>query len=182
VQSLNLPGTLAAIGQIWIVESLPEGESKSGKRLWDELDDHCSAHPVNLRIGYLEAPSADVLIGYLDDLLLDIQASGRNAILHIECHGSDDATGLILGDGSYLGWDVLKPKLEAINIASRFNLILVLKGPKDPLDQASAGSISSRRAPQKRMAGYAVADATSVEGSRPATVSPRRTSFPVLRS
>jgi hypothetical protein len=121
-----LPGTLAAIGQIWIVESLPEGESRSGKRLWDELDDHCSAHPVNLRIGYLEAPSADVLIGYLDDLCLDIQASGRNAILHIECHGSDDATGLILGDGSYLGWDELKPKLEAINIASRFNLILIL--------------------------------------------------------
>ena len=57
-----------------------------------------------------------------------------------------------------------------------------VKGPKDPLDQASAGSISSRRAPQKRMAGYAVADATSVEGSRPATVSPRLTSFTVLRS
>jgi len=126
VRSLNLPGTLAAIGQIWIIESLPDGEFKTGKRLWEELDDHCSAHPVNLRIGYMEAPSAEAMTGYLDDLRLDIHASGRNAILQIECHGSDDATGLILADGSYLGWDELKPKLEAINIASRFNLILVL--------------------------------------------------------
>jgi hypothetical protein len=31
-----------------------------------------------------------------------------------------------LADGSYLGWDELKPKLEAINLASRFNLILVI--------------------------------------------------------
>jgi hypothetical protein len=51
-----------------------------------------------------------------------------------------------------------------------------VKGAKDLLDKASAGSISRRRAPQKRVAGSAVADATSVErltsrpGSR-ATVS-----------
>ncbi len=89
--------------------------SSSGKRLW-----------VNLRIGYLEALSAAEMLGYLDDLRADIETTSRNAIVQIECHGSDDATGLILADGSYLGWDELKPKLEAINIASRFNLVLVL--------------------------------------------------------
>lgn len=125
-QLLYQPGELAKVGQIWIIESLPEGESKSGKKLWDELDDHCTAHPVSLRIGYCEANSATEMLGYLDDLRADIEATGRNAILQIECHGSGDATGLILADGSYLGWDELKPSLEAINIASGFNLVLVL--------------------------------------------------------
>ena len=67
-----------------------------------------------------------MLLGYLHDLRLDVQASGHNPILHIECHGSDDATGLILADGSFLSWDELKPKLEGINIASKFNTVLVL--------------------------------------------------------
>jgi len=78
-QSLNLPGTLAAVGQIWIIESLADGEFKSGKRLWDDLSDHCEAHPVNLRIGYLEAPSAAEMLGYLDDLRADIETTSRNA-------------------------------------------------------------------------------------------------------
>lgn len=125
-QSRNLPGTLAAIGQIWIIKSLPCGHFKSGKRLWEDIDDHCSANPVNLRIAFVEARSADEMMGYLDDLRADIEATGLNAILQIDCHGSDDATGLVLADGSYLSWDELKPKLEAVNIASRFNLVLVL--------------------------------------------------------
>jgi hypothetical protein len=125
-QLLYQPGELAKVGQILIIESLPDGESKSGKKLWDELDDHCTAHPVNLRIGYCPANSAAEMLGYLDDLRADIDATGLNAILHIECHGSDDATGLILADWSFLSWDELKPKLVAINIASGFNLVLIL--------------------------------------------------------
>jgi hypothetical protein len=49
-----------------------------------------------------------------------------------ECHPADRMSrerrrnGTILADGSYMGWDELKPELEAINIASGFNLVLVL--------------------------------------------------------
>jgi hypothetical protein len=37
-----------------------------------------------------------------------------------ESHGCDSATGLILADRSFLGWDKLKPKLQAINVTSGF--------------------------------------------------------------
>jgi len=94
--------------------------------LWDDLSDFCIAHPTNLALAYREATSGADMLGYLEDLRVNIAATRRNAILQIECHGSDDGTGLILADGSYLGWDELKPQLEAINIASGFNLVLVL--------------------------------------------------------
>jgi hypothetical protein len=123
-QLVYKPGDLAKVGQIWIIESLPAGELKTGKRLWEELSDHCTAHPVNIRIGYCEAPSAAVFFGYLDDLRADIEATGRNAIVQIECHGNQQ--GLGFADGSFSPWPDIKPKLEAINLASRVNLIVVL--------------------------------------------------------
>jgi hypothetical protein len=125
-QLLFQPGELAKVGQIWIIESLGADESKTGKRLWEDLSDLCVAHPTDLGLAYCEASSGADMLGYLGDLRASIVATGRNTILQIECHGSEDATGLILADGSYMGWDELKPELEAINIASGFNLVLVL--------------------------------------------------------
>lgn len=123
-QLLYQPGDLAKVGQIMIIESLPDGEMKTGKRLWEDLADHCTEHPVDIKIGYCEASSAADFFGYLDDLRTNIEETGRNAILQIECHGNDD--GLGLADGSFLPWADIKPKLEAINLISRFNLLLIL--------------------------------------------------------
>jgi hypothetical protein len=125
-QLLFQPGELAKVGQIWIIESLGADDSKTGKRLWEDLSDLCVAHPMDLGLAYCDASSGEDMVGYMGELRANIAATGRNAILHIECHGSEDATGLILADGSYIGWDELKPQLEAINIASGFNLVLVL--------------------------------------------------------
>ena len=61
----------------------------------------------------------------LEELRVSVAATGLNPILDIECHGDDDL-GLQLADGSRIAWDELKTALEAINLAARFNLILVL--------------------------------------------------------
>jgi hypothetical protein len=81
-QALYQPGGRAKIGQILIIESLPEVEMKTGRRLWQDLDDHCTAHPANIKIGFCQAPSSADFLGYLDDLLIDIEKSRLNAFAH----------------------------------------------------------------------------------------------------
>jgi hypothetical protein len=40
------------------------------------------------------------LLSSLDELQKNVERTGRKAILHFECHGSADCSGLVLRDGS----------------------------------------------------------------------------------
>jgi hypothetical protein len=62
----------------------------------------------------------------LEDLRIDVERTHRFPILDIECHGLSDLSGLCLSDGSSASWDILKSYLLAINLASKFNLFLIM--------------------------------------------------------
>jgi hypothetical protein len=118
------PGPLAQVSQVWIVESLPAGDFRTGRRLSEEIAAILQSTAIDIPVIFRTPASSDKLMTLLDELCADILATGLNPILDIECHGNMD--GLKLSDNSFLAWSEIKPKLEAINIASGFNLILLL--------------------------------------------------------
>lgn len=62
----------------------------------------------------------------LEELRSDVERTGRYPILDIESHGLENHSGVALRDGSRVTWAELKPYLQAINLASRFNLVLIM--------------------------------------------------------
>jgi len=59
----------------------------------------------------------------LEKLALDAE-SGDSPIIHIECHGYDDRSGLCLADGSAIDWAELTAPLVRINVATRCVLLV----------------------------------------------------------
>jgi hypothetical protein len=124
LQLFNEPGELAKIGQVWFVESVTEGHT--GRRLRESLEDLLATTSRRIKVVFRTPRNRAELLAVLEELRVDVLASRLNPILDIECHGSDDRSGLIAAGGEYISWEELKPALEAINLATRVNLVLVL--------------------------------------------------------
>lgn len=117
---------LSKVGQVWVIESLGENERHTGIMIRDHLLDLFLARGIEVEVTYRPVASAAELLAALRDLSSDVERTRRYPILDIECHGLADYSGLALRDGSVASWDVLKPYLQAVNFASRFNLFLIL--------------------------------------------------------
>jgi len=110
--------------KIWVIESLPEGDLKTGQNLVDnqlaqvkisQPDLHVSLNRPETKAQFLR------LLIIIRDQTLDV---GMYPMLHIECHGSQD--GLFTSNGELLKWDDLREALIEINEACRLNLVILL--------------------------------------------------------
>lgn len=119
-------GELAKVGQICVIESLRDDERHTGRAITEHLLDLFLARSVDVRVTLRVVTSATELLTSLEDLCADVERTRRFPILHIECHGLTDLSGVCLSDGSSASWEALKPALLAINLASRFNLFLIM--------------------------------------------------------
>jgi len=125
MQKYGTRGSLGAVSAVVIIESLPDGETKTGKRLRDDLEQITISIGNEFAVRYVTAQSAEELESLLIELQAWVVASGGIGLcLHIECHGGKD--GLELADESQMSWDRLRPLLANINLASRMNLLLWL--------------------------------------------------------
>jgi hypothetical protein len=108
---------------IYVVESLPPGDLRSGQELYDAvLIPAKHAHP-GLHVEYHRVASRAELDAALRKIEHDCATGGRGPLLHIEAHGDTD--GLQLGDGAHVPWTALTPQLARINRASRMNLLVL---------------------------------------------------------
>jgi hypothetical protein len=119
-------GELAKVGQVWIIESLADDERHTGRAIREHLLDLFAARNLPLKVTFRAVTSATELLACLDELRSDVERTRRYPILDIECHGLNDFSGLCLGDHSVVLWETLKRPLQAINLASRFNLFLIM--------------------------------------------------------
>jgi hypothetical protein len=115
---------LSTVGQIWVIESLGEHERHTGTAIRDHLRDILIPLERAPAVVYRDVPGREELLAALAELRADVERTGRYPILDIECHGGRD--GLGLRDGSLVTWVELKPYLQAINLASRFNLVILM--------------------------------------------------------
>ncbi len=108
------------------MESLPPGHLSTGKRLHEDIETLKVFHRDGLEVELREAPTRGDFLACLADVQKDAERHAKYPILHIECHGANDTTGLVLADGSFVSWRELKPILTEINVATRCNLLIVL--------------------------------------------------------
>ena len=125
IQKYGTHGTLGAICAVVIIESLPAGDSPTGQRLRDDLEQFAISMGDLFAVRYVTARSADELESLLIELwAFVVESNGIGLCLQIECHG--DKNGIQLADGSSMSWDRLRPLLVNVNLASRMNLIFWL--------------------------------------------------------
>jgi hypothetical protein len=108
---------------IYVLESLRDGDPKTGQSLFDEI-----VFPHTRTLEGVEAECWRVrnekeLRARLREIERRTRSEGRRPIVHFETHGFD--RGLELADGDLVAWTSLIPELIAINEASRMNLLVV---------------------------------------------------------
>lgn len=113
------------ISKIAVLQSLPKGELQTGKRLNEDIQTLNVFHGRGLDVSFHDVPTKQDFLAALATIQGEA-LRGVYPLLHIECHGAADETGIVLADGSFLAWKELKPLLTAINVATRCNLLVVM--------------------------------------------------------
>lgn len=117
--------TAARFSRIVIIQSLPPSDSPTGRNLRDAIES-TAVFNHSISVEFTEARTATDFF----KALAGVQATAENTtncpILHLECHGLSDKTGLSLGDGTSVPWVELKPVLERLNQATGCNLFVTL--------------------------------------------------------
>jgi len=112
--------------KIIIIESIPDGEMKTGKKLYDDIMPINIANNEKLMISFDVVSSETELVDFLRGLYREIREKGIYPIIHIECHGDSEKKGLVLSNGDFIFWAKLYELLQPINEVMRLNLIIVL--------------------------------------------------------
>jgi hypothetical protein len=119
-------GELAKVGQVWVIESPEDDDRHTGRAIREHLLDLFAARNLDVKVTFRTVRSATELLASLDELRIDVERSRKYPILDIECHGLNDFSGLCLSDHSVVLWEAVKRPLQAINLAARFNLFLIM--------------------------------------------------------
>lgn len=111
-------------GSVRIIESLPQGEMRTGWNLYEELDPICITAKPQVTCQYSKVLNRVEFEALLTGIRDEALATGRAPILQLETHGSPD--GITLASGEFLPWAELRPLLTKINEATRLNLFVLL--------------------------------------------------------
>jgi hypothetical protein len=122
--------------KIYIIESLPANERKTGRDLNDDslryaimaINDKNREFGVRLTSEYHSISCKEEFVAILSRILEETIHSGICPVIHLEIHGSK--SGLHFSNGTdfvnEIGWPELSDILIQINIASGFNLFITL--------------------------------------------------------
>lgn len=116
-------------GAVHILESLPQGELRTGERLFDELQPLGFSLEPNIHTSFWREATRNAFLNRFSNILKDYRTTGRPPIIHVETHGLLDANGQAIGfelaSGEPVFWADLKPLLTEINLACCLNLLVV---------------------------------------------------------
>lgn len=109
--------------KLWVIESLPQGELRTGKNLFDnQLDKAKSAHQ-DLDVEFTNPMTKSDLIEVLEKIKNEA-LSGIYPMIHFECHGCKEGLGTACGD--LVKWDEIREILIEINRSTKLNLMIVI--------------------------------------------------------
>jgi len=112
------------VGTIEIIDSIPEGESQTARRLYEHVKDlqyHNDVVPLPVTL-HRAATSARLRV-LLSQLADHAEKNDSWPLLHIESHG--DTEGIQLANGDYVRWADLQPLFLRLNKATRNHLVIV---------------------------------------------------------
>lgn len=117
--------TGARFSRILIIQSLPAGESPTGRHLRDAIEATAKALR-DIPVEFLDVQSANDFWTALDRVRETVGSTTDYPVLHLECHGISDGSGLSLADGTPVPWNELRTPLATLNQATRCNLFITL--------------------------------------------------------
>lgn len=123
--------TLSNFNSLIIIESLADGERKTGFELSEKMKLYCSSQNLNLDVFYFDVKNKQ----QLTMVMAGIEYATKNdfcikPIIHFEIHGYDDKSGLALAEhnlGDAVGsvnWDEFCDMTRPINLALKNNLLV----------------------------------------------------------
>lgn len=115
----------ARFSRIVIIQSLPAGESPTGRHLRDAIEATAEALR-DIPVEFIDVQSASDFWAALDRVHETVESTMDYPVLHLECHGISDKTGLVLADQTPVSWVELKTALAKLNQATRCNLFVTL--------------------------------------------------------
>ena len=114
----------SAFNSIYIIESLPEGDLKTGRDLYENCVYPLGDLKEGLYTSLSQPISKNEFIQTLAWIIDGCKVNNRGPILHIESHGCSE--GIATASGELIYWRELKPYLCALNEISRLNLLVVM--------------------------------------------------------
>jgi hypothetical protein len=117
---------LANFSKIVIIQSLRTNDGFTGTKLHEDLEIINIFLDLGLEIELINVHKNHELFEALRKIEYQTRKDGLYPLLHLEIHGNNDTTGLILSSGDCISWTDLIDPLTKINVACRLNLIVVL--------------------------------------------------------
>jgi len=109
--------------KLWVIESLPSGELRTGKNLFDNQLDKAKQVQKDLVVEFADP----ITKAEFFDVLKKIKNEALNGVypmLHFECHGCKDGLGTAIGE--IIEWDEIRETLIDINRSTKLNLMIVI--------------------------------------------------------
>ncbi len=110
---------------IYVIESLPNDEEKTGKTLYDETLTYLTYKHEHLEIQYFDIESKQDFFNCLIEVKNRLYDNFKLPYIHFEIHGHK-GKGLYLKSEELVSWAELSPYLIDINVGSRNNLVISL--------------------------------------------------------
>jgi len=120
---------IGKIGTIIIIESLFDGEHKTGIELYDDYirrQIDFNPNKVHLNHQFITVNSKDDFNDYLQYILVNSEYMNHGILIHLEMHGSGNRNGLILNNNELLDWKYLNDKFREINIKINDKLFITM--------------------------------------------------------
>lgn len=133
----------AIFNQILILDSIPEGELNTARRLHEDVTVLTQVVGEAPAIVFLRVESSGRFYNVIERCTDLARRDPYVPLVHLECHGSEN--GLQFADGSRATWTHIKQALTPLNIATKLNLITVISACNG---SALAGTVQvTERAP-----------------------------------
>ena len=115
-------GTL--FNKLWVIESLPKGDLKTGTQLVDNQLKKAKTIYPNLEVELITPENKTSFIAALEKIRDETRDNNSYPMIHFECHGYKDGIGA--ANNELISWDDLRLILLEINQACKMHLVVVL--------------------------------------------------------
>jgi hypothetical protein len=111
------PHSSVRFNAVYVIESLREGERRTGSDLYDNVIGPAAFNRQGLDTHLFSVRSRAEFLATLSDIE-ERAHHGRAPVLHLEAHGNPE--GLELTSGEFVTWPEMKRSLQEINYQSGF--------------------------------------------------------------
>jgi hypothetical protein len=109
----------APIHTVLVIESLPADERQTGTELYNDVikryaEFYSDGDPISHRL--FKVDTKKEFLEAIEYVIQNVKYYRRGVMLHIECHGLENRSGLCLADEASIFWSELKVPLIKINV------------------------------------------------------------------